>query len=166
MARGLGETTITLSVLDRLIDHEPDTRIENPPSRAQSLRLLKAAVLRDLEWLLNTRRIVDAPDESMKEVNKSTYVYGLPDVSMLTMETIVDRNRLVRQIMTAINTFEPRLTNVRLSFANTADAAKQDVRIRIEAMLRMDPAPEPISFDTLIELKGGKCHLTGGGDAG
>lgn len=148
------------------MDHEPDTRIENPPSRAQSLRLLKAAVLRDLEWLLNTRRIVDAPDESMKEVNKSTYVYGLPDVSMLTMETIVDRNRLVRQIMTAINTFEPRLTNVRLSFANMADAAKQDVRIRIEAMLRMDPAPEPISFDTLIELKGGKCHLTGGGDAG
>jgi type VI secretion system protein ImpF len=166
MARGQGEITITLSLLDRLIDHEPETRIENPPSRSQSLRLLKAAVLRDLEWLLNTRRIVDVPDESFKEVNKSTYVYGLPDVSMYTMETVADRNRLVRQMMTAINTFEPRLTNVRLSFANKADAAKQDVRIRIEAMLRMDPAPEPISFDTLIELKSGTCHLTGGGDAG
>lgn len=166
MARGLGETTITLSVLDRLIDHEPESRVENPPSRSQSVRLLKSAVLRDLEWLLNTRRIVEMPDESMKEINKSAYVYGLPDASMLTMETAPDRNRLVRQIMTAINTFEPRLANVHLSFVNRSDAAKQNVRIRIDAMLRMDPAPEPISFDTLIELKSGKCHLAGGGDAG
>ena len=30
MARGLGETTITISALDRLIDLEPDNRMENP----------------------------------------------------------------------------------------------------------------------------------------
>src|SRR5271165_1005705 len=136
MARGLGETTITLSVMDRLIDHEPDVRIENPPSRAQSLRMLKTAVLRDLEWLLNTRRIVEPPDEGFKEVNKSTYVYGLPDLSTLTMETMVDRNRLVRQVMAAVNLFEPRLSNVRLSLVERPDSAKKDVRIRIEAMLR------------------------------
>ncbi len=47
----------------------------------------------------------------------------------------------------------------------TPDAAKKDVRLRIEAMLRMDPVPEPISFDTVIELKSGNCHLTGGDDA-
>jgi type VI secretion system protein ImpF len=165
MARGLGETTITLSVLDRLIDHEPENRIENPPSRSQSVRLLKAAVRRDLEWLLNTRRIADPPDEALKEVNKSTYVFGLPDMSALTMETVGDRNRLVRQITTAINTFEPRLTNVRLSLVERADSARKDVRLRIEAMLRMDPVPEPISFDSLIELKSGRCHLSGGDDA-
>ncbi len=164
MARGLGETTITLSVLDRLIDQEPESRVENPPSRSQSVRLLKTAVRRDLEWLLNTRRIADPPDEALKEVNKSTYVYGLPDLSALSMETSGDRNRLVRQIMSAINIFEPRLTNVRLTLVETPDAAKKDVRLRIEAMLRMDPVPEPISFDTLIELKSGMCHLTGGGD--
>jgi type VI secretion system protein ImpF len=32
-------------------------------------------------------------------------------------------------------------------------------------MLRMDPSPEPISFDTVIELKSGSCRLSGGGDA-
>ena len=47
----------------------------------------------------------------------------------------------------------------------TADAGKKDVRLRIEAMLRMDPVPEPVSFDTVIELKSGNCHLTGGDDA-
>jgi type VI secretion system protein ImpF len=165
MARGLGETTITISVLDRLIDLEPDNRMENPLSRTQSVRLLKSAVRRDLEWLLNSRRIVDLPDEGLKEVNRSTYVYGLPDLSALSMATSADRNRLVRQILGTINLFEPRLANVRLVVVEAPDAAKKDVRLRIEAMLRMDPVPEPISFDTVIELKSGNCHLTGGDDA-
>jgi type VI secretion system protein ImpF len=165
MARSLGETTITVSVLDRLIDLEPENRMENPLSRSQSVRVLKSAVRRDLEWLLNSRRICDPPDESLKEVNRSAYMYGLPDLSTLTMAATGDRNKLVRQILATINQFEPRLANVRLVLIETPDSAKKDVRLRVEAMLRMDPVPEPISFDTLIELKSGNCHLTGGEDA-
>src|SRR5579863_7803093 len=114
MARGAGETTITISVLDRLIDMEPDNRMENPLSRAQSVRLLRNSVRRDLEWLLNTRRIADSPEEGLKEVNRSTYVYGLPDLSVISVGSSGDRNRLVRQLVNAINTFEPRLANVRV----------------------------------------------------
>ncbi len=165
MARSLGETTITVSVLDRLIDLEPENRMENPLSRSQSVRLLKSAVRRDLEWLLNSRRICDPPDEGLKEVNRSAYTYGLPDLSTLTMAATGDRNKLVRQILATINMFEPRLANVRLVLIETPDSAKKDVRLRVEAMLRMDPVPEPISFDTVIELKSGNCHLTGGEDA-
>jgi hypothetical protein len=33
-------------------------------------------------------------------------------------------------------------------------------------MLLMDPAPEPVSFDTFIELKSGVCRLSGGANAG
>ncbi|HTJ29072.1 MAG TPA: type VI secretion system baseplate subunit TssE [Acidobacteriaceae bacterium] len=164
MARSLGET-ITVSVLDRLIDQEPENRVENPLSRSQSVRVLKAAVRRDLEWLLNTRRIVDPPDEALKEINRSVYVYGLQDMSTLTMAANGDRNRLVRQITMTINLFEPRLANVRIVLVETPDASKKDVRLRIEAMLRMDPTPEPISFDTVIELKSGNCQLSGGDDA-
>jgi len=166
MARSLGESTITNSVLDRLIDQEPENRMENPLSRSQSVRLLKSAVRRDLEWLLNTRRIADPPDEGLKELNRSTYTYGLPDLSSLTMASPADRNRLVRQILATIGQFEPRLANVRLVMVETENAAKKDVRLRIEAMLRMDPVPEPISFDTLIELKSGNCHLSGSDDGG
>jgi type VI secretion system protein ImpF len=165
MARNLGETTVTIPVLDRLIDLEPGNQTENPPSRSQSERLLKRAVRRDLEWLLNSRRISDPADEGLKEVNRSAYMYGLPDLSALTMATSGDRNKLVRQIVAAINLFEPRLANVRLAWVETPDAAKGEVRLRIEAMLRMDPSPEPISFDTFIELKSGNCRLSGGDDA-
>ena len=165
MARSLGETTITVSVLDRLIDLEPDNRMENPLSRSQSVRLLKSAVRRDLEWLLNSRRICEPPDEALKELNRSAYVYGLQDLSSLTMASASDRNRLVRQILATVNLFEPRLTNVRLVLVETPDSAKKDVHLRIEALLRMDPVPEPVSFDTVIELKSGNCHLTGGEDA-
>ncbi len=165
MARNLGETTITISVLDRLIDLEPQNSAETPLTRSQSVRLLKGAVRRDLEWLLNSRRIFDFPEDELKEVNRSAYVYGLPDLSTLTMATSGDRNKLSRQVVAAINLFEPRLANVRVVFVETADAAKQDVRLRIEAMLRMDPVPEPISFDTVIELKSGNCRISGAGDA-
>jgi len=165
MARSLGETTITVSVLDRLIDLEPGNRMENPLSRSQSVRLLKSAVRRDLEWLLNSRRICDPPDEGLKELNRSAYTYGLADLSALTMLASGDRNRLVRQILTTINLFEPRLANVRLVLVETPDSSKNDVRLRVEAMLRMDPVPEPITFDTVIELKSGNCRLTGGDDA-
>jgi type VI secretion system protein ImpF len=122
-------------------------------------------VRRDLEWLLNTRRIADPPDEGLKELNKSVYTYGLPDLSALTMASTTDRNRLVRQVLGTINMFEPRLMNVRLVLVETPDAGKKDVRLRIEAMLKMDPVPEPVSFDTVIELKSGSCHLGGGDDA-
>lgn len=165
MARALGETTITVSVLDRLIDMEPENKAESLLSRTQSLRLVRAAVRRDLEWLLNSRRIADPPNENLKEVNKSAYVYGLPDLSSLTMATAADRNRLMRQILSTINLFEPRLSNVRLVMIETEDPGKKDVRLRIEAMLRLDPVPEPISFDSIIELKSGNCHLSGGEDA-
>jgi type VI secretion system protein ImpF len=101
----------------------------------------------------------------MKEVNKSTYVYGLPDLSVLSMATAADRNRLMRQIVSTINLFEPRLSNVRLVIIETEDPGKKDVRLRIDAMLRLDPVPEPISFDSVIELKSGTCHLSGGDDA-
>ena len=85
MARGLGDVTVTLAVLDRLIDREPENRVEAPLSRAQSVRLLKSAVRRDLEWLLNTRRIADEPEEGFREVNRSLYLYGLPDFSAYSM---------------------------------------------------------------------------------
>lgn len=139
--------------------------MESPLSRSQSVRLLKSAVRRDLEWLLNSRRICDPPDEAIKEVNRSVYIYGLPDLSALSMAAAADRSKLVRQILATINMFEPRLANVRLVVVDSPDSAKKDVRLRVEAMLRMDPVPEPISFDTVIELKSGNCHLTGGNDA-
>ena len=59
MARWEPEQTVTQSVLERLIDREPGTDSDSAQTRAQSVRQLKAALRRDLEWLLNTRRTPD-----------------------------------------------------------------------------------------------------------
>jgi type VI secretion system protein ImpF len=166
MARTLGDITVTLSVLDRLIDREPTSQSEAPLTRSQSVRLLKAAVQRDLEWLLNTRRIFEEPDESMKEINRSAYVYGLPDFSQYTMASAADQAKLLRQILATVKMFEPRLANVRLVPVENAENGIQQLRLRIEAMLLMDPSPEPVSFDTVIGLKTGNAKISGGLNAG
>jgi type VI secretion system protein ImpF len=166
MPREIGET-ITNSVLDRLIDLEPGSGVENPPSRAQAVRQLKSAVRRDLEWLLNTRRNAEIPDDrlGLERVKESLYAYGIPDVSSLTMANAADRNLLKRIVADAIKIFENRLTQIRVDLVDSSSGRASGVRLRINAMLRMDPVPEPISFDTLIDLKGGDCRLVGGGDA-
>ena len=48
---------VQLSILDRLTDDEPAARTEAPITREKSLRMLRSAVQRDLEALLNTIRI-------------------------------------------------------------------------------------------------------------
>jgi type VI secretion system protein ImpF len=164
MARTTADSTVTLSVLDRLIDREPKSQSEAPLGRAQSERLLKAAVQRDLEWLLNTRRIFEEPDESLKEVNRSVYNFGLPDFSQYTMSSQGDQSKLIRQVVAAIKTYEPRLANVRI--VPLESAVVQQFHVRIEGMLLMDPSPQPVSFDTVIGLKSGTYRISGGASAG
>lgn len=166
MARTYGDVTVTLSVLDRLIDNDAGSQVEAPLTRSQSVRLLKSAVQRDLEWLLNTRRIFQEPDESLKEVNRSVYLYGLPDFSTYTKNSTADQTRLVRQVLATVKLFEPRLANVRIVPMESAESGLQQLRLRIEALLLMDPSPEPVSFDTVIEMKSGVCRLSGGANAG
>ncbi|MGH9575653.1 MAG: type VI secretion system baseplate subunit TssE [Candidatus Acidiferrales bacterium] len=165
MARTQGDVTVTLSVLDRLIDREPKTASEAPLTRSQSVRLMKAAVQRDLEWFLNSRRIFIDPDESLKELNRSVYVYGLPDFSSYGAASAPDRAKLLRQLMAAIKIFEPRLLNVRLVPVESGDGGIQELRFRIEGLLAMDPAPEPVSFDTVVELRSSNCRVSGGPNA-
>lgn len=142
---------VTLSVLDRLIDREPATQAEAPWSRAQSVRMLKDAVRRDLEWLLNTRRIAVPPDRRLTNVQKSVYVIGLDDFSGQRFDSAL----LLRHIQETVQQFEPRLKNIRV--VQHEEAAKtRAVRFRIEASLAMDPSPERVSFDTLLELASGQ----------
>jgi len=161
-----GDVTVTLSVLDRLIDKEPKSQTEAPLTRSMSVRQMRAAVRRDLEWLLNTRRIADEPNEALREVNRSLYIYGLPDLSSYNINIPSDQSKLIRQIQADLKLFEPRLANVRILPLEQPSTGMQEFRIRIEGLLRMDPSPEPISFDTVIELKSGLCRFSGRAHAG
>ena len=65
MAKPDSDFTVTPSLIDRLIDRDPRAGADPPTTRAQSIRQLKAALRRDLEWLLNTRRNPDAAAEAL-----------------------------------------------------------------------------------------------------
>jgi len=152
MARPATDATVTLSVLDRLLDDDPRNSKEAPLTRAQSVRALRDGVRRDLEWLLNTRQVAIPPDEGLREVNRSLYVYGLPDFTGYSLASPADENKLIRQLQAALKFFEPRLSKVRLIPLEPVVARTRTFRFRIEALLLMDPAPEHISFDTVLQL--------------
>src|SRR5215468_7365317 len=102
---------ITPSVLDRLIDHEPQSSRESPASHSQSLNDLKQAVKRDLEWLLNARQVVGGVPPELKELGRSLATYGLPDFTAVSVKSPADQMRMQRALEMAISAFEPRLEN-------------------------------------------------------
>src|SRR5580704_3209129 len=90
-------SAVTLSVFDRLVDNEPRSpSVEAPLTRAESVRILRSAVRRDLEWLLNSRRCPDDPGSAMPETENSVFNYGLPDFSTYAIASAKDQVKLVR----------------------------------------------------------------------
>ena len=152
MARADYKTSIVPSILDRLLDDAPGVSHEPVTGRFQSVRELERAVARDLEALLNTRQetLEELPSE-FEEVNRSLVAYGLPDFTSLSLMSPDDRNRIRRAVEQAIAAFEPRLQRVHV----TLEAPREHdrgLRFRIDALLRVEPAPEPVTFDAVLQL--------------
>jgi type VI secretion system protein ImpF len=155
------DTNVTQSLIDRLIDREPNLEADPPVSRAQSVRLLKAALRRDLEWLLNSRRVADASPADFAELGHSLYFYGLPDFAALSLNSPRDRNSLLRELEHSVAAYEPRLKNIRVALVESPDNKLRILRFQIEGILMMDPAPEQISFDTVLQLNSGEYEIKG-----
>lgn len=159
MSRTDHEIRLTPSILDRLLDFEPQMSKEAPRSQAQSLADLKKSVKRDLEWLLNTRHSpIDIP-ETLEELNESLAVYGLPDLTSLSVKNPSEQNRLAKAIETAIRVFEPRFINVKVSL-EPIDNTDRQLRFHIEAHLDIEPVPEPVSFDTVLQVGSGEFAVS------
>lgn len=142
---------ITPSIIDRLLDFEPTNPKEAPKSRSQSLRELKQAVRRDLEWLLNTRHSPEEISEDLEEVNKSLAKFGLPDFTGLSAQNDEDQRDLIRDIEKCLEIFEPRFMNVRVSLEDI-EGGERGMKFRIQATLRVEPTPEPVVFDTFLQV--------------
>jgi type VI secretion system protein ImpF len=149
------ETGVSTSVLDRLLDDEPNASHEAGLSRAKSVKQLRDAVRRDLEWLLNTRQL--APDllADLKEINHSVAAFGLPDFTILNPQRIEDQKQIRRQIEDAIRIFEPRLESVVVTFQPSGSTDRL-MHFRINGHLKLNPEPEPIAFDTVVQMGSGQ----------
>jgi type VI secretion system protein ImpF len=84
----------------------------------------------------------------------------------LSWDSARDRSRLARMIEQTLATFEPRLRAVRVVAVEATAAARHVMRFQIEGMLDMDPAPEHISFDTVLQLSSGEYQVKGDLGAG
>jgi len=160
MSRIDNEIRITPSVLDRLIDDRPEVTRDPPASRQTSLRLLKEAVRRDLEWLLNTRVSLDHVPEELPEAKRSLATFGLPDFTDRNIKISEEQDDMRHVIATAVQVFEPRLEGVEVLLEGLAETDRA-VRFRIEARLRVEPAPEPVVFDTMLQIGSGEFRVKG-----
>jgi len=158
MGRNDPAVNVTLSVLDRLVDGDPSAQHDPAITWAQSFREVKAAVRRDLEWLLNTRQTPEPADDDLALASKSVFNYGLPDVTTLTVQSAGDRSRLLRMLEATVARYEPRIQDPRVFVDNVAPGSRT-LRFRIDGMLRVDPAPERVSFDTVLELSSGQYEV-------
>ncbi|HTK25398.1 MAG TPA: type VI secretion system baseplate subunit TssE [Pyrinomonadaceae bacterium] len=159
MPRSDHEARITPSVLDRLLDFDPRSSSEGQKSRSQTLHELKASVGRDLEWLLNTRRLAFELTEDLYETNRSVVAYGIPDLTTLSPDSHLDQKALVKQIENAITIFEPRFLSAKVTL-EAMGGTERSLRFRIDAQLDIDPAPEPVSFDTSLQSGSGYFEVT------
>lgn len=152
MARIDSDVNIVPSILDRLLDDEPEVSTEPASTRIKNLRSLERSVARDLEALLNSRQetLQELPSE-FKEVSRSLLTYGLPDFTSFSLLTQEDRLRIRRSVEDAINRFEPRLLRVRVALEARREHDR-GLRFRIDAFLRVDPSPEPVTFDAVLQM--------------
>ena len=153
------EVRITLSVLDRLLDFEPEVTREVPASRMKSLRHLKQSLRRDLEWLLNTRQTRELPEE-LRELRNSLAAYGMPDYLSANVKSPSEQAEMRRALEDLIRVFEPRLADVHVSLV-PARQTERALHFRIDAQLLVDPAPEPVTFDTVLQLVNGEYKVQG-----
>lgn len=160
------EVTVALSVMDRLIDQEPKNRQEQPLNRAQSIRRLKASLRRDLDWLLNARRTPEPAGPEYQELERSLFNYGLPDITSLSWQSERDRTRLAKAIQVTLEIFEPRLKRIRVIPVGELSGTQFVLKFQIEGMLQMAPAPEHISFDTVLQISSGEYQVKGDPNAG
>lgn len=153
------EIRISPSIIDQLVDLDPRSSADAYTSRSLSVAELKQAVRRDIEWLLNARRVAYKIDAGLEEVNRSVFAYGIPDITATGARDLNEQARLKNSIETAIRNFEPRLIGLSVEIDSVESVHKQ-LRFRIEASLDVEPAPEPIVFDTVVEVGSGEFRVS------
>jgi type VI secretion system protein ImpF len=138
-------------LLDELFQEEL-APMRKPASHSLSLRELKTSVVRDIEALLNTRReLLFGISEELAHVKTSILMFGLPDFMSYSLLNPSDRKTMRRVVEEALTTFEPRLKSVRVTLEDR-DKYDMTLRFRIDALLRTDPAPEPITLDAALHV--------------
>ncbi|WP_434627060.1 type VI secretion system baseplate subunit TssE [Pseudomonas sp. Z1-29] len=148
------------SLLDRLTDDDPSNPKESADKRVLSLTQLKASVLRDLAWLLNTTSLLDADATVHTPAGTSVVNFGLPALAGNSASNI-DVPALETLIHQAIATFEPRILRhtLRVRARATAEMNHNALSFEIEGDLWAQPVPLRLMLQTDLDLETGHVRV-------
>ena len=151
------------SLLDRLTDTEPDSKVESRAQRVLSMNRLKRSVLRDLAWLLNSGNFEITENlDRYPEVRTSVLNYGVVDLAGKTVSSM-ELGEIEEQIRKAILEFEPRILPNSLSVRVRADRQKMShktMSFDIEGQLWAQPLPINLYLSTELDLETGSASVT------
>jgi type VI secretion system protein ImpF len=161
MSRPRAPHTQSLPLLDRLIDHEPQTSREPVAGRAELARTLLEAIRRDLEVLFNTRRrLVVPPEGAGDQLDRSLAGYGLPASRGTELGSPRRREELRQAVESAIRLFEPRLADVTVRLEQDPGPSEA-LALVIEATFVVDPDLGPVSLRSALDPISGRLSVEG-----
>lgn len=150
MARIRSQQPVLPSLLDRLIDEEPEVGLEPIKPAAALLQDIKANIRRDLECLLNTRLYRPLDLARYPELQSSVVNYGLPDFSTVLLGSAEHREGFRQAIRATIERFEPRLRRVQVEISPSGEEHDRTLYLKITGLLMVEPDPVPLLFDSRI----------------
>lgn len=154
------QTLVASSLLDRLMDDQPQHAEEASTETLYDVSRYKQAVARDLESLLNTRCAYTDDEllEPFPRSRDSLLGYGIMDLSSLSLLNPEHRMHLRDGIRRTIERHEPRLAKVRVNLEVSREQ-HQMVRFRVDALLRVHPSRPPVTFDAMLQLSSNTYHV-------
>ena len=158
MAELLPQVRLQPSLLDRLTDEFPESEEESRDKRVLNLSQLRASVLRDIRWLLNTINLEATQDLSAyPQVASSSVNFGIPDLAG-TSASGTNEMMLERAVRRAILNFEPRILASSLNVIVQVSPDKMDRQALvfiIEGQLWARPLPQNLYLKTELDLETG-----------
>lgn len=133
--------------------------------------VLREAVRRDIEMLFNIERLeaqflltdhemanTTSPADLLSDfplVRSSVVNYGVPSFTGKTGDSF-DRDRLARELRDVLAMFEPRLKRESIKVRVNINK-KTGMKIEIDGVLMLSPAPERLRLSTTINLDNGQA---------
>jgi type VI secretion system protein ImpF len=151
------------SVLDRLLDDRNSPIHAGERGRTQQLMELRNAVRRDLEALLNSHRFCRTPPDNTEQLDKSLLQFGAPDFFAVNAGSAAAREEFRRSLEESIRRFEPRFKHVTVKLVDDGISTDRTMRFRIDALMYADPAPDAVSFDSLLDPSSHSFSVMGDG---
>jgi type VI secretion system protein ImpF len=162
----------TPSLIDRLSNDEPDFydatdvdaggKLRRQASKAKSREAVKRyenSVRRDLEWLLNSRRVKDDRLERYPQLQKSVFCYGIPDLNSEDPSRTHDRDELLHNMEDAVALFDRRLRDVSIEFGAPM-LGSHLLHFQIAGVVMMDPVPAEVAFQSSLDPTNGECKVS------